>query len=405
MKRRKFLLGAGSAAAAGSALIGSGAFSEVRAQRQVTIQVAEDPNAYLGMDDCIGRDGEPTENSSFADLDDDGHLRVDMGPSGTLDGSGVNSDSISWFDNVFQICNQGKECVGLWIDEKRGPDPGRVKFYVDSGNPPTRYVEDDLVTRERVQNDGGLQELGNSEEDAIRLDLGECVCVGIQTYTRDDDSFEIPSPAEGDQLINGVTIAADVNSGVCDTPTPECPELTGEYLCTVYADDAQEGNRRTGTRFGVENTGDVGVGYDLATNDSPGSWRGGLTIGANSSTTITSDASVPVVALVIWYLPPECEEQIEVEGVRWGDYKNGDNQFGESYDDLKDWYESIGEGTTAPSDAPVTLDNNKLVSELNAIPQTEEPDEFISDEQFPNMTQAAEDAGWITCTKRDTQQG
>ena len=98
MKRRKFLLGVGSAAAAGSALIGSGAFSQVDAQRQVTIQVAEDPNAYLGMNDCIGRDGEPTANSSFAEIDEDGHLAVDMGPSGYGPGDGgqgVNSESIS----------------------------------------------------------------------------------------------------------------------------------------------------------------------------------------------------------------------------------------------------------------------------------------------------------------------
>ncbi|MEF8814169.1 MAG: twin-arginine translocation signal domain-containing protein, partial [Halovenus sp.] len=52
MNRRKFLVGVGSAAAAGSAVLGSGAFTRVEAQRSVTVQVAEDPNAYLGMDKC-----------------------------------------------------------------------------------------------------------------------------------------------------------------------------------------------------------------------------------------------------------------------------------------------------------------------------------------------------------------
>jgi hypothetical protein len=81
MKRRNFLVGAGAAAIGGSALLGSGAFSEVNAQRQVTVQVAEDPNAYLGMDDCQDSNGNTTPNSSFASIDDDGHLQVDMTPS------------------------------------------------------------------------------------------------------------------------------------------------------------------------------------------------------------------------------------------------------------------------------------------------------------------------------------
>ncbi|MEF8900809.1 MAG: twin-arginine translocation signal domain-containing protein [Halovenus sp.] len=55
MNRRKFLVGVGSAAAAGSAVLGSGAFTRVEAQRSVTVQVAEDPNAYLGMDTCRSR--------------------------------------------------------------------------------------------------------------------------------------------------------------------------------------------------------------------------------------------------------------------------------------------------------------------------------------------------------------
>ena len=77
MDRRKFLVGLGSASVGGSALVGSGAFSRVDAQRAVTIQVAEDPDAYLGMDKC-SIDGSETPNSSYASLDDDGHLRILM---------------------------------------------------------------------------------------------------------------------------------------------------------------------------------------------------------------------------------------------------------------------------------------------------------------------------------------
>jgi hypothetical protein len=406
MKRRKFLLGVGSTAVAGSALIGSGAFSEVRAQRQVTIEVAEDPNAYLGMNDCIGRDGEPTNNSSFAEIDEDGHLAVDMGPSGS-GGTGVNSDSTSWFDNVFQICNQGKECVGLWIDEKRGEDPERVTFYVDSDNPPARYVEDDLVTRERVQNDSGLQEIGNSEEDAIRLDLGECVCVGIQTYTEDDDSFNIESPSEGDQLIDGVTIAADVEASVCDTTT-KCPWLTGEYRCTTYERSSGEYNR-TGTRFQIFNEGDLGTQYDLAVANSPSDFKDDRFIEASTDQRQVVDASYPKNAIVAWdgcdAAPPEGFPE---EFVRWRDYKNLRN-----VEDLDDWYDKYGTGPGSPPGAPSDFDDDLWVSELtlpefsadgNADDQ-EGPDKSIPEEQYPDMDDASEEEGWITCQKNDNQNG
>ena len=69
MKRRNFLVGVGGATIGGSALIGSGAFSRVESNRQVHIEVAKDPDAYLGLDRCPG-----SENSkNYAHLDDYGH--------------------------------------------------------------------------------------------------------------------------------------------------------------------------------------------------------------------------------------------------------------------------------------------------------------------------------------------
>ncbi|MCW8172349.1 hypothetical protein D8S78_06655 [Natrialba swarupiae] len=73
MDRRKFLYGIGGSAIGGSALIGSGAFSRIESQRRVKIEVAGDPDAYLGLDRC------PTSpNNSYVDFDDSGHLAVEM---------------------------------------------------------------------------------------------------------------------------------------------------------------------------------------------------------------------------------------------------------------------------------------------------------------------------------------
>lgn len=49
MNRRRFVAVLGATTIAGSGLLGTGAFSQTAPQREVTIQVAEDPYAYLGL--------------------------------------------------------------------------------------------------------------------------------------------------------------------------------------------------------------------------------------------------------------------------------------------------------------------------------------------------------------------
>ncbi len=165
MKRRNFLIGASGTALGGSALLGSGAFSRVESQRAVTIQVAEDPNAYVGLDGCDTPHGD-----NYVSLDEKGHLTVDIGenPNG---GEGVNSDSYTWFDNVFEVCNQGKEDTCLYVyesDDWPMTDDGepRVDF----------YLGDDRET----------SILG--ADNAALLELGECSCVGIRTATHSLDA-------------------------------------------------------------------------------------------------------------------------------------------------------------------------------------------------------------------------
>lgn len=223
MKRRNFILGAGAAAAGGSALLGTGAFSRVESQRSVTIEVAEDPDAYLGLDKC------DSLNGSYAHLDGNGHLEILMNednphhPEDDL-GAGVNSNSRSWFDRVFQICNQGKEPACVYIEDDDAwprvpdgePDAGerRVEFYLEDDD------ERSLI----------------GQENAIGIPLGECVCVGIKTRT-----FGLE---DGDELLealdNNVTIVADVDE--------ECGSIPGEITETgrvslAYEDLPPDDNR------------------------------------------------------------------------------------------------------------------------------------------------------------------
>ncbi|WP_247731183.1 DUF1102 domain-containing protein [Halovivax limisalsi] len=203
MKRRNFLIGAGSASLGGGAIVGSGAFSRVESDRAVSIAVAEDPNAYLGLDKC------DSPNGSYAHLDDNGHLKIYMDEDNpTRDstplGAGINSNSTSYFHNVFQICNQGKESACIWIqDDDNWPTyegDRRVEFYLGADD------EASIV----------------GEGNAVSLDVGECICVGIRTK-----SYGLE---EGDMLLdaldNDVTIVADVDGDCSDDGGEEPPECT-----------------------------------------------------------------------------------------------------------------------------------------------------------------------------------
>jgi hypothetical protein len=208
MQRRNFLVGIGSASVGGSALLGSGAFSRVESQRSVTVQVAEDPDAYLGLNKCN------TPNGSYTSLDGSGHLEVLMNPDNETIGSsplgsGINSNSTSRFDRVFQICNQGKQSVCVHIEDSeawpRVPESDaaslagerRVEF----------YLEDDAEAS------------AVGESSAFGLDVGECVCVGILTRSyglqADDELL--------DAIDNEIRIIADVDGDCFEEVIPEVP--------------------------------------------------------------------------------------------------------------------------------------------------------------------------------------
>ncbi|PSQ36242.1 hypothetical protein BRD08_05240, partial [Halobacteriales archaeon SW_10_66_29] len=188
MQRRKFLLGIGSAAAGGSALLGSGAFSRVESQRDVTIQVAEDPNAYLGL--------KPLETHEAHD----DH------------GSGVNSDSKTWFDGMFDICNQGKEdaCISWEFGEDfEMREDAEVVFYYDGDS------DGDPSTEGRVDVEEGRE---------VPLALGECARIGLRTET-----YDVDATAEGPLASGTIRLIADVDGdcfGGVPPKEPECDECS-----------------------------------------------------------------------------------------------------------------------------------------------------------------------------------
>ena len=180
MERRNFLIGMGSTAAGASALIGSGAFSRVESHRSVTVQVAEDANAYLGLSGT----GSPNSDN-YVDTDDNGHLEITITESGE-GGEGVNSDSITFFDGLFEICNQGKADADISYELPEGvvenseEDEQTIAFYYFDENDERVIVE---------------------EEDDVSLTLGECEEIGLRTVTKGINATEEDTLIDGDVIL------------------------------------------------------------------------------------------------------------------------------------------------------------------------------------------------------------
>ncbi|MCU4752675.1 hypothetical protein OB919_11930 [Halobacteria archaeon AArc-curdl1] len=114
MNRRTAILGVGSIAIGSTAVLGSGAFSSVDAQRSISINVADDSIAYLAIE---------VLNDDIASVSDDVlQLTVDEQLSET-GGKGVGVDSEYKFRNVFSVTNQGTNPVVLYGDEDGNTEP------------------------------------------------------------------------------------------------------------------------------------------------------------------------------------------------------------------------------------------------------------------------------------------
>ncbi|ADD06921.1 uncharacterized protein Nmag_3371 [Natrialba magadii ATCC 43099] len=177
MRRRTLLLAVGGGSA--SALIGSGAFSSVQTQRGAELVIERDPDAYLGLDGCPG-----SSNASYTRLDERGHLEIDLSPSNSTIGSGkaatgtgVNSDSFTYFHNVFQVCNRGKEPVKVWIEATARKPASRLKADKEF----KEYAREDRVIFYQGDNPSNRVD---SEKTALTMDVGKCVCIGFRTMTK-----------------------------------------------------------------------------------------------------------------------------------------------------------------------------------------------------------------------------
>ena len=192
MDRRTFLIGLSGTAVAGGALVGSGAFSRVESQRDVTVQVAEDPNAYLGLSGT----GSPNSDN-YVSIDDNGHLAIDIsshddfsGPD-TEPGDGVNSDSFTYFDGMVEVCNQGKEDVGFYVEPPTDDDfPGGIDATGPDGTPYADEPRLQFYTGEAALDGDAGTDTVMGEANAETVLLGECIELGVRVMTKGIDASD-----------------------------------------------------------------------------------------------------------------------------------------------------------------------------------------------------------------------
>lgn len=119
MDRRTFVIGLGSVAAAGGAVLGSGAFSSVFADREVAVDVVGDASAYLQIAPTDEPDG------AYAVQGSDGQLALELTEDNdNVPGDGVNAEAVTVLRRVFLIGNQGTQPAELTLDPVLFPSVG-----------------------------------------------------------------------------------------------------------------------------------------------------------------------------------------------------------------------------------------------------------------------------------------
>ncbi|QSG03875.1 DUF1102 family [Natranaeroarchaeum sulfidigenes] len=191
MERRKFVIGLGSAAAGASALVGSGAFNVARADREMTVEVVDDEDAYLGLE----------ATSAYSEMDG-GQLRVAFdGSIGGQNGDGLSENANYVFTDVFAIRNNGTDTISVTLSEELGA------ITWDTNYPRAYYSFDQIGTSNDVDGDGDFT--GGTAADDADLNPGDRLFVHFEFVGREEsdrfDQGDVDDPPENIGIYTEVT--------------------------------------------------------------------------------------------------------------------------------------------------------------------------------------------------------
>ncbi len=167
MRRRTLLAGLGSLVASGSLAVGTGAFSTTRAERTVSVSVADDASAVLKLEQ-IGTGGRSIPSGSKVTFSFPGAF--------ASDDLGLGTDSVYEFDtdsgrSVFGDTNEDEQKLGLLLIKNQGTQ--KVSVFA-------RDESESAVDIEMYDFDGGKTAL---RKDPATLAPGGEVKVGFRVRT------------------------------------------------------------------------------------------------------------------------------------------------------------------------------------------------------------------------------
>jgi len=114
MNRRRFTIGLGTLAAGSAAAVGTGAFTSVEADRGVSVDVASDSEAFLGI----------SSDSEYVSDGDDVFF-IDLGgPTTTEGGEGFNKSARTEIPEIVTFDNQGTQPVAVGFEADPTGDGG-----------------------------------------------------------------------------------------------------------------------------------------------------------------------------------------------------------------------------------------------------------------------------------------
>ena len=169
--RRNVLIGLGGLVAGGGALIGTGAFDTVEAERTVSVETAGDADAFLGLvpaRDALGLDGEDLAEET------DGVLEIAIGDDTD---EGLNQNARTVFNHLVLVQNNGTQDVEeITLEFTETEDP------VDAGDTfsfPVADTDGSDITSDigSVENGGDILEDG---ETSPTLEPGDTVVFGLE---------------------------------------------------------------------------------------------------------------------------------------------------------------------------------------------------------------------------------
>ncbi|WP_246987563.1 hypothetical protein [Halorientalis marina] len=159
MQRRKFVVGIGSLAAGSAAAMGTGAFGDVDAARNMSGQIVGDTSAYLGL----------TSPSKYSEIAGDGELEITL--------EYLNDEAQNSFDQVLVLSNNGTDQAYVWVDVTANGDSGNIYFYPDGDEDSKISTNSFTASNSDV---GGAP----SNEGAFAVPVGHQLTVGLFFDTR-----------------------------------------------------------------------------------------------------------------------------------------------------------------------------------------------------------------------------